>query len=189
MDNPKKESLTTGQGYDERASSCSNIRRNKSSQFPSNLKELNTLNVNYLRSKYPTVPEHGVNPKRHTDKTAGSLTKAVKAAIELMGGQCERISHMGRSLDNRYSYTDVLDRTKTIGSVKYIPSTGTNGTADLSATIQGRSVKIEVKIGKDRMSEAQKIYCEKVEAAGGIYIIARSYSQFVEELERRLKNG
>lgn len=161
----------------------------KVTKLPSNIKELNALNTNYLRAKYPSVPAHGVNPKRFKDKTANELTKAIKAAIELTGGQCERIANMGRTIDSRYSYKDVLGHSKTIGSVKYIPGTGTNGTADLSATIQGRSIKVEIKIGKDKMSQAQKIYRDKVEAAAGIHIIARSYSQFVTELEKRLGDG
>ena len=161
----------------------------KSNHFPPTLKDLNTLKANYLRAKYPNVPAHGVRPKPYKDKTANDLSKAIKAAIELCGGQAERIANMGRTIDNRYSYTDVLGRSKTIGSVKYIPGTGTNGTADLSATINGKSIKIEVKIGRDKMSESQHLYRDKVEAAGGVYIIARSYEQFVQELERRLGDG
>jgi len=54
------------------------------------------------------------------------------------------------------------------------------GTADISATIKGRSVKIEVKIGKDRQSEAQKQYQAKVEQSGGIYFIAKDFSAFMD---------
>jgi hypothetical protein len=41
-------------------------------------------------------------------------------------------------------------------------------------------VKIEVKIGKDRQSEAQKKYQEDIERAGGVYLIARDFDSFVE---------
>jgi hypothetical protein len=41
-------------------------------------------------------------------------------------------------------------------------------------------VKIEVKIGKDRQSEAQKRYQENIEKAGGIYYIAKNFDDFVE---------
>lgn len=56
----------------------------------------------------------------------------------------------------------------------------TVGTADISATIRGRSVKIEVKIGRDRQSEAQKRYQASIEAAGGIYYIARNIDDFMQ---------
>ncbi|HJY63731.1 MAG TPA: hypothetical protein VJ455_06205 [Ignavibacteria bacterium] len=52
------------------------------------------------------------------------------------------------------------------------------GTADISATIAGRSVKIEVKIGRDKQSQKQKEYQRQVEASGGLYFIAKSFDQF-----------
>jgi hypothetical protein len=68
---------------------------------------------------------------------------------------------------------------KVIG-ITWTKSTSTPGSADISATIKGRSVKIEVKIGKDRQSEAQKRYQDAIESAGGVYIIARDFDSFVE---------
>ncbi len=67
--------------------------------------------------------------------------------------------------------------------------TSTAGSADISATIKGRSVKIEVKIGKDRQSEAQKRYQEMIERAGGIYIIAKDFDSFVEWYENFIQNN
>jgi hypothetical protein len=64
--------------------------------------------------------------------------------------------------------------------MQYIKGTSTNGTADISATIKGRSVKIEVKIGKDRQSDAQKQYEQDVIKAGGLYFIARDFDSFIE---------
>jgi hypothetical protein len=63
---------------------------------------------------------------------------------------------------------------------KWTPGQGTKGTADISATINGKSVKIEVKYGRDRQSEVQKQYQEKIESAKGIYYIARDFDSFVE---------
>jgi hypothetical protein len=63
---------------------------------------------------------------------------------------------------------------------KYTPTTGVKGSADISCTIKGRSIKLEVKYGKDRMSEAQKEYAERTVAAGGIYYVARDFDSFKE---------
>jgi hypothetical protein len=71
---------------------------------------------------------------------------------------------------------------KVIG-VTWTKGTSTAGSADISATIKGRSVKIEVKI-KDRQSEAQKRYQEHIEKAGGIYKIFRDFDSFVEWYEK-----
>lgn len=117
---------------------------------------------------------------KYSDKTANGLTRCILDFLQLEGMQAERINNMGRVLDNRKIVTDVIGRQRTVGSTKYIPGTGTNGTADISATINGRSVKIEVKIGKDRQSKAQKQYQQAIENAGGTYIIAKTFKGFFD---------
>jgi len=112
------------------------------------------------------------------DKTANGLTTAIIRWIILNGYQAERISTTGRWIDNSKIVTDVLGNRKKIGSGKYIKGTGTNGSADISATIKGRSIKIEVKIGKDKQSEAQIKYQQMIEKAGGIYFIAKNFDDF-----------
>jgi hypothetical protein len=52
------------------------------------------------------------------------------------------------------------------------------GSADLSIIIRGHAIKAEIKI-KDSQSEYQKEYQRQVEAAGGIYIIIRSFDEFL----------
>ena len=115
----------------------------------------------------------------YTDKTANGLTKCIVHWINLNGYQAERISTTGRYIDNSKIVTDVLGKKKKIGTGKYIKGSGTNGSADISATIKGRSIKIEVKIGKDRQSDAQKKYQEMIEKAGGIYFIASDFDDFM----------
>jgi hypothetical protein len=41
-------------------------------------------------------------------------------------------------------------------------------------------VKIEIKYGKDRQSEAQIRYQEMIEKAGGTYLIVKSFDDFIE---------
>jgi hypothetical protein len=111
--------------------------------------------------------------KKYNDSTANGLTKAICDWINLHGYQAERINTMG------------VARTKyrtdgSVAGIQWTKGTGTAGSADISATIKGRSVKIEVKIGKDRQSEAQKKYQEMIERAGGTYIIAKNFDDFVE---------
>jgi len=121
---------------------------------------------------------HIVKPK-FRDDTANGLTKCIISFIRLHNGQAERINTMGRPVDTRQTFTDVVGRTRTIGTMKWGRSTSTRGSADISATIKGRSVKIEVKAGKDRQSQAQREYQRHVEDAGGIYYIARNFESFV----------
>jgi hypothetical protein len=82
-------------------------------------------------------------------------------------------------MDNSRVVTDVLGFRRKIGSGKWIKGTTTNGTADISATIQGRSIKIEVKAGADKQRQAQKEYQRSIEQAGGIYIIVHCFADFL----------
>ena len=132
------------------------------------------------RAQFPNVPEHGLKPVKYEDKTANGLTKCILDFLNISGHFAERINTMGRMIDSRKQVTDVIGRTKTIGTAKYIPTTGTKGSADISATINGKSVKIEVKIGKDRQSQDQIQYQKRTEQAGGIYLIAKDFQGFYE---------
>jgi hypothetical protein len=143
-----------------------------------NKQRLIDLALNDLKVKYPNFP-YPPQPK-YSDKTANGLTKCIKDFLNLSRHQAERISSMGRVIDKRFINTDVLGRQKQIGSIQYIKGTSTNGTADISATIKGRSVKIEVKIGKDVMSQDQKNYAQSVINAGGVYVIAKDFDSFIE---------
>jgi len=141
------------------------------------LQILNDMAFNKLRAM-SLMPDYAIPHPKFKDKTANDLTKSIIKYIELMGYQAERISNTGRYIDKRKQVKNILGQTINIGSGQYIPGTGTNGTADISATIKGKSVKIEVKIGKDRQSEAQKDYQESIERSGGIYFIAKDFETF-----------
>ena len=132
------------------------------------------------KAKYPNIPDHARLIKVPTESSANALTKAVIKWIQLHSGQAERINTMGRMIDTRKVLTNVVGQQSLIGSMKYIPTTGTKGSADISAVINGKAVKIEIKYGKDRQSEAQKIYEYEITKAGGIYLIVRTFDDFVK---------
>jgi hypothetical protein len=130
--------------------------------------------------KYPSIPSHCRTFKIPTDTTANGLTQCVIKWIQLNGYHAERISNTGRIVDTRKVITNVVGQVGMTGSKKWIKGSGTNGTADISATINGKSVKIEIKFGKDRLSQAQLEYGNSIERAGGIYLIVRDFDQFLE---------
>jgi hypothetical protein len=141
---------------------------------------LKQLHLNQNKLLYPSLPDYARFKPKYSDKTANGLTKCIKDYIEFNGGQAERINNTGRQIDDRTSVTDIFGNVRTIGSVMWIKGTGKNGTADISATIQGRSVKIEVKIGRDKQSYAQKEYQQQVEKSGGLYFIAKDFESFLK---------
>ena len=111
--------------------------------------------------------------------------------------EAERISNQGQYRDNTKVVTDVLGRKRTIGTASWTKGQGTNGTADISSTIPikmkngqtiGLSLKIEVKFGKDRMSQAQARYKEEIEKTGGRYMIAKDFDSFLIEFRELYKS-
>jgi len=142
--------------------------------------ELIRLYLEEHRKKYPAIPDSYRAIPKFDDKTSNGLTRCVITFLRLSGWQAERINSQGRVIDNRRIVTDIIGNQRIIGNIQRIPTSGTRGTADISATIRGRSVKIEVKCAAtgDRQREAQKHYQREVEAAGGIYAIATSFTQF-----------
>ena len=141
-----------------------------------NKAKLEELYINYTKQNYPNFPEYAIPKEKFSDKTANELTKTICKFITYIGGQAERISNQGQYRDNTKVVTDVLGRQRTIGSGTWTKGQGTNGTADISSTIPikmkngqtiGLSLKIEVKIGKDRMSQAQGRYKQEIEKTGG----------------------
>jgi len=147
------------------------------------LDRLKHLKQESMLESYPNVPKYALSAPKYEDKTANGLTKCIIEFLQLSNHQAERINTMGRPIDNRKQVTDVIGRTKTIGSMTWGKSTATKGSADISATIQGRSVKIEVKIGKDRQSLDQKIYQENIEKSGGKYWIAKNFDDFIKKYD------
>lgn len=130
-----------------------------------------------------------VTGNTYRDDTANGLTRLIIDCIKHDGGQAERINTTGIPIDTRQEVTDILGHRHMIGSLTWRKGGSTVGSADISATIKGRSVKIEVKIGKDRQSEAQKAYQREVEAAGGLYYIAHDFTSFVKWYSMIMKGG
>jgi hypothetical protein len=142
------------------------------------LKQLRELALEDSRQKHPDYPEAARCTRNYSDKSANGLTRCIINFLRFNGWQCERINCTGRPLDNTKVITDVLGDFRRVGSVKWLPTSGQKGTADISATIKGKSVKIEVKM-KDRQSEDQKKYQQAIERAGGQYWLVRSFEEFM----------
>ncbi len=127
---------------------------------------LEAKSLEIKRQKYPNTPY--LTATKYSDQTTNELTKCIIHCIQFDGYQAERINSMGRQITTK-------------GVTKMIPGSSTKGTADISATIKGRSVKIEVKCaatGDRYQSDDQKAYQKAVESAGGVYIIVRDFESF-----------
>lgn len=141
---------------------------------PADVRRLQEFDRQRRIATHPNVPPNYIKPVPMRDDTANGLTQCIIVFLKLSGWQAERISTTGRVV---FQFRDHSGKQK---NPHYIPTNGQRGSADVSATIEGRSVKIEVKIGSDRQSDKQKEYQRAVEQAGGLYFIARDFPSFVE---------
>lgn len=144
------------------------------------IKQLKALFLEANRRKYPTFPEGARVIPSYTDKTTNGLTRCIIDYVKLKGFHIERTGNEGRVIDTRETFTDVIGRERTVGSITRVYSSGTRGTSDLKAVIDGRFVAIEVKCAatKDKQSEHQKNYQRQVEQSGGVYFIAETFEGF-----------
>lgn len=133
------------------------------------------IEVNKLR--YPSFPEKYIPALDIKGRSTNKLEKQIVAFIQLHGWQAERVKNTGTA---RVSEVELASG-YTKKNVTYTKGTGRNGTADISATIEGRSVKIEVKNKKtkDRMSKHQKSYQAELDLTGGIYYVAKEIDEFI----------
>jgi ribosomal 50S subunit-recycling heat shock protein len=122
------------------------------------------------QQKYPSFPDNLRPSKAIKTTTANGLTRAIVDFLNLSGHFATRINNTG---------TWVKEKAHVNGG-HYRPSTQVKGIADINATINGRTVAIEVKIGRDRQSDAQKAFQDRIERSGGTYWIVKDFDQFYE---------
>lgn len=125
------------------------------------MRELAVLHERDLRERYPSLPGYAFPKSKFDDTKANGLTKCIVTFVKLKGGH--------------------IQRTNTTGIVrngKWTRGGGTIGAADLTGIFNGVPFSIEVKIGRDKMSEAQTKQAESITRAGGKFFEARSFQEF-----------
>ena len=129
----------------------------------------NTAHYNYTCQRAPNVVMDGfyTGPTLPKVATANGLTQFICNFINWSGYRATRINTMGRMVNGRW-----------------IHSTTRKGSADISATIGGRSVMIEIKIGSDKASIHQLEEQKKERQAGGMYEFISTPEQFFELFDK-----
>lgn len=130
---------------------------------PESVKELEQLMNAKARLDHPSVNPMYLAPRVYRDDTANGLTAAVVAYITLRGGFASRVNNGGTWR-------------KDLG--KYTPSGAKRGISDIIATYKGVSLMVEVKIGRDKMSEFQERVKAEHEQAGGRWFTAHNFTEF-----------
>jgi hypothetical protein len=132
---------------------------------------LKALKLEYIKRTAPGFFEasggYNMLLKRYDDRTANGLTNCVYDFITHVGGYCNRVNTTG------------LIR-KIRGEMKWTAGNSNKGAFDLRFVYQGKSGDVEIKIGRDRLSEAQEKEYLKIIKAGGLALIAKDFASFVE---------
>lgn len=100
-------------------------------------------------------------------QTSNGLTMAIINFLNWSGHNADRTGTQGRMI-------------KVNGQYKRISSANRKGTSDISATIKGLAVKLEIKIGNDTPSKEQLREQDKERAAGGVYEFIHSFDEFFD---------
>ncbi len=96
-------------------------------------------------------------------ETANALTRRIVTHIRQHGGFASRISSTG-------TYREDLK--------KFVSSQQVSGLPDVMAVVSGRAVFVEVKVGRDVLSEVQKQTISGLIAAGAAVYLARDFESF-----------
>lgn len=136
------------------------------------LKELNLFKKAQNQKLYPNLPASAVVQGRFKDSSANELTKAIIYHFEeVLGGLALRINNTG-----------IYDpRTK-----RFRASHTRKGIPDIICVLDSSFIGVEVKYGKDRLSQHQKQMKLDIEAAGGFYMVAKTFEQYVDTLNTYL---
>ena len=132
----------------------------------------------WFKESYPNAYKDGfyLDPKIPKVDSSNGLTTFICNYLSWNGHRATRINVSGRLVDG----VEKQPSGAKIGVKKWIPSSTRKGTADISATIKGRSVMIEIKIGADRPRPEQLLEQQREKKAGGIYEFIKTPEQFVK---------
>ena len=129
---------------------------------PEAVRLLEQLADDEARRLHPNIaPEH-LAPRKFRDDGANQLTACIVQYAKLRGCFASRLNNTGIYRNG-----------------KYTRSTSRRGLPDILITgPAGLSIFVEVKINRDRMSQYQERVQQEQQQAGGLYYIARNFTEF-----------
>jgi hypothetical protein len=121
----------------------------------------------HKKETHPNVPTFAVPRSTYSDAKANDLTKCILDFINLQkDATAWRVSN-APVYDARFGGFRAGNVLK--------------GVADVTAIWRGVTWQIEIKIGRDKMSDHQVKFAERIGASGGRYVVAASFEVFVAD--------
>lgn len=136
--------------------------------------------IEQKKKEYPTLPDYAIGDplkKYNGKKSSNKLRCQIKDFIKAVGGSAWDGKTQGQVRDNTKVVTDIIGRTKRIGSIQYIPS-DKKGFGDICGLYEGKYFEVEVKIGYDRQRDSQVRREAELKEQGCVYEIVHSLEEF-----------
>lgn len=141
--------------------------------LPLTLRELRQFAKTHNATKYANIPSHAQPTTTFNETTANGLTNTIIwDIVNVRGGAAYRIN-------NGATY----DKARGV----YRAGVTKRGVPDIIGVLDGRFIGIEVKIGTDRQSEYQREIEREINAAGGVYFIAKTYDDYAARITAATK--
>jgi hypothetical protein len=128
---------------------------------PEAVKELERMADADARLQHPTCPH--LAPRTFRDDSANGLTACITTYMRLKGAFSSRLNNTG-IFDKRLN--------------RYRPGTSRKGLPDVVCTYKSKSIFVEVKAGRDKMSEYQEKVRQEQTASGGLFFVAHDFTSF-----------
>lgn len=134
-----------------------------------------------FQQEYPAAwkDNHWTPPVFPKPSTANGLTTIICNYLKWIGCRATRINVAGRLVEG----LTTEDSGNKFLTKKYIKSSTRKGTADISSTIKGKSVMWEIKVGRDKSSDAQIAEQRRERRAGGEYFFCHNTDEFFTLLD------
>lgn len=127
--------------------------------------------------KSPTMNPNYIVGTKYQSKCANDVEKAIERFAGIVGFLAERTKTQGRRMDAKYINTP--NGRVQVSKEKFVTSTSRKGSSDIKLLIQGDYITGEIKFGKDTQKKDQVNYQQDVERNGGIYVIWKTFEDFL----------
>ena len=117
-------------------------------------------------------------------RSAAQLEKAIVKYLKFLGHSASKVSTQGTWVKGKKGIrmASSLGKAESFDTGRYIPGGGRKGASDISSTVYGISVEIEVKFSKgDRLSKEQIAYSAEIQKAGGFFLVAKNFDEFYDD--------
>jgi len=142
------------------------------------LNVLTCMDAIQRRIDSPSIPVNYIVGTKYTEKNANDIEKAIERFARIVGFHAERTKTQGRKMDAVWKQVD--GGRVQVSKEKFVTSTARKGSSDMKLVIPDIGfVACEIKFGRDTQKADQKKYQYDIEKNGGIYLIVKSFEEFL----------